>query len=59
MKKFLVVDEDSHGQGDTLEDAFDDLKNKVSYTLVFEDLIFYEAVKINVKQKLVIENGND
>lgn len=59
MKKFLVVDEDSHGQGDTLEDAFDDLNNKVSYTLVFEDLIFYEAVKINVKQKLVIENGND
>lgn len=41
------------GIGKDLEAAFLDLKNKVNYQIDIEDVIFYKAKDIKVKQQLI------
>ena len=59
MDKIICIEKDgsSFGIGDNIEEAFIDLKNTVSYTVEIDDIIFYEAKEIKVKQQLIkIEN---
>lgn len=47
------------GIGNTPDEAFSDLKDKVTYHIDIEEVIFYEAFKIKVEQKLyIVEDGN-
>ena len=59
MDKIIAIERDGdfHGIADTIEGAFNDLKDNITYNIDIEEVIFYEAKEIKVKQQLIkIEN---
>ena len=55
----LEISGSYYGIGNSLKEAFDDIKDKITYNLDLEEVIFYEAKEIKVKQQLIkIEDGN-
>ena len=59
MDKIICIEKDgsSFGIGDDIEESFSDLKDNISYRVEIDDIIFYEAKEIKVKQQLIkIEN---
>lgn len=61
MDKIIAIERDgtSCGIGNTIEESFIDLKDNLSYNIDLDEIIFYEAKEIKVKQQLIkIENGN-
>jgi hypothetical protein len=56
--QIMVTDEDSFGIGNTPEEAYEELKRKISYTIEFEDLTFYKIQQIKVRQELIIVDND-
>ena len=58
---YIAIAPDSldYGQGETLEDAFNELNRNCSYVPEIQDVEFYKAEKVKVKYQLVIENEVD
>lgn len=55
-EKIICIELDgdqNSGVGDTLELAFSDLKTKSNYHIDLDDVIFYKAKEIKVKQQLI------
>ena len=48
-----IEGDQNSGIGKDLETAFLNLKNKVNYQIDIEDVIFYKAKDIKVKQQLI------
>lgn len=50
---FIALYEGCYGTGNTLEGAFESLKEAISYITEFEEIRFYEAKEIGVEMKIV------
>jgi hypothetical protein len=50
--RFLCTYENIFGEGSTLRDAFENCKDASGDHILIEDAIFYEAIEIEVEQKI-------
>ncbi len=56
MDKIICIEKNgtTFGIGSNLDEAFKDLQNNTTYSIEIEEIDFYNAKKIKVKQQLII-----